>query len=272
LRDLIRKVTVARSSTAAVYDAFAPYYDDFTSASDYEAWARETLALARLHGLRGERLLDLACGTGKSFMPFYERGFSITACDSSAGMLAEAARRAPDARLVHADIRALPALGQFDLVTCIDDSLNYLLDEDELATVFAGIKASLAPGGVAVFDLNTLLAYRTTFACHSVTESGETVFAWRGSSTPDAAPGCEARAQLDVFAPAGDGGYSRVTTEHRQRHFPGERVAALLAAAGLECRSARGVLADCSLVEPGDESAHHKVLYVATRREGGDAE
>jgi SAM-dependent methyltransferase len=264
-------VTVTGGSTAEVYDAFAPYYDAFTSASDYEAWAREALALARLHGLRGERLLDLACGTGKSFMPFYDRGFSVTACDSSAGMLAEASRRAPDAHVVQADIRALPALGEFDLVTCVDDSLNYLLDEDELAAAFAGIRASLAPGGLAIFDVNSLLAYRTTFACHRVTESAGTVFAWRGSSTPDAAPGCEARAALDVFAPADNGSYSRVTTVHRQRHFPGERVAALLAAAGLECRSVRGVLVDCSLVEPADELSHHKVLYIATRREGGDA-
>jgi len=40
-------VTVAGGETSAAYDAFAPYYDAFTSASDYEAWARETLARGR---------------------------------------------------------------------------------------------------------------------------------------------------------------------------------------------------------------------------------
>jgi SAM-dependent methyltransferase len=265
-------VTVAERGTAAAYDAFAPYYDAFTAESDYEAWARETLARARLHGLRGERLLDLACGTGKSFEPFLERGFSVSACDFSTAMLAEAARRAPEAQLVHADVRSLPELGRFDLVTCFDDALNYLLDEDELAAAFDTVRAALAPGGIAVFDLNSLLAYRTTFASDRVTESGELVFAWRGSSAPDAPPGCEAIAQLDVFEACNGARYSRVTVVHRQRHFPRQRVEALLGRAGLECLAVCGVLPDCSLVEPADESVHPKVVYIARHTRGGDAQ
>jgi SAM-dependent methyltransferase len=262
---------VTAGSTASEYDAFAPYYDAFTAASDYEAWARETLVLARRHGLRGRRLLDLACGTGKSFLPFLERGFDVTGCDSSTAMLAEAARRAPGVRLVQADIRALPRLGRFDLVTCFDDSLNYLLSEHELAAAFAGIEASLDAGGLALFDLNSLLAYRSTFACDSVGEDDGLVFAWRGASTPDASPGCLAEARVDVFAPAGDERYSRATSRHRQRHFPREAVVALLEDAGLECLGVHGVLADCSLIDPADESRDLKVLYTASRREGGDA-
>jgi SAM-dependent methyltransferase len=265
-------VTVAEGATAAAYDAFAPYYDAFTSASDYEAWGRETLAHARRHGLRGERLLDLACGTGMSFMPFLERGFAVTACDFSTAMLAEAARRAPAARLVHADVRALPDLGLFDLVISFDDALNYLLDEAELEAAFRGMKRSLAPSGVAVFDLNSLLAYRTTFATDSVTGHGDLVFAWRGCCSPDASPGAEAVAELDVFEPAEHGLYSRARVTHRQRHFPRSRVESLLARAGLECVSVCGVLPDCSLVKPADESVHPKVVYTATHRRGGDDE
>ena len=265
-------MTVAESETSATYEAFAPYYDAFTFESDYEAWARETLALARRHGLRGERLLDLACGTGKSFMPFLERGFSVTACDLSTAMLAEAAGRGPGVRLVQADIRALPELGRFDLVTCFDDALNYLLDEDELAAAFDGMRASLAHGGIAVFDLNSLHAYRTTFASHSVSESDGLVFAWRGLSSPGLPAGGEAAARLDIFAPSEGELYSRVTVTHRQRHFPRPRVEALLRRGGLECLSARGVLPDCSLVEPADESVHPKVVYIATHTRGGDAE
>ena len=263
-------MTVAGGETSAAYDAFAPYYDAFTSESDYEAWGRETLAHARRHGLRGDRLLDLACGTGMSFMPFLARGFGVTACDFSTAMLAEAARRAPGARLVHADIRALPDLGRFDLVTSFDDALNYLLGEDELEAAFHGMARSLAPRGVAIFDLNSLLAYRTTFASYDVTTRGDLVFAWEGSCSPDAPPGCEAVAELDVFAPADAGLYSRARVRHRQRHFSRERVEALLAHAGLECVSVCGVLADCSLVEPADEAVHPKVVYTARHRRGGD--
>jgi SAM-dependent methyltransferase len=256
----------------SAYDAFAPFYDAFTAQSDYEKWCDEVLVLAVRNGLTGQRLLDLACGTGSSFLPFLRRGFSVTACDASQSMLALAAAKAPEVELVRCDIRALPDLGSFDLVTCFDDSLNYLLDEAELTAALAGMEAALAPGGVVVFDLNSLLAYRTTFAGQSVGESGETVFAWRGSSSPDAPPGCEAEALVDVFAPSDGELYSRVTTTHRQRHFPRSRVLASLDAAGLECIAVHGVLPDCSLVEPADEAVHPKVVYISVHRRGGDAQ
>jgi ubiquinone/menaquinone biosynthesis C-methylase UbiE len=61
--------------SSSEYDAFAPYYDAFTADSDYESWTLHVLELLRDHGLRGHALLDLACGSGKSFAPFLERGF-----------------------------------------------------------------------------------------------------------------------------------------------------------------------------------------------------
>ena len=162
------------------YDAFAPYYDAFTAASDYERWTAQVLELAGRHAAAAETLLDLACGTGNSFLPFLRRGLRVTGCDSSRAMLAEAARKAPEATLVHADIRDVTMLGRFDLVTCFDDSLNYLLDADDLAAALASIVVNLARGGLAIFDVNTLLAYRTTFATDSVSVREGTVFAWRG--------------------------------------------------------------------------------------------
>jgi SAM-dependent methyltransferase len=255
----------------SVYDAFAPYYDAFTAGSDYEAWTRELLGVAERHGIRSGAVLDLACGTGKSFMGLLERGFRVTGCDSSSAMLAEAACRAPATTLVQADLRSLPELGRFDLVTCIDDSLNYLPDDAALAAAFAGIERNLDSHGVVLFDLNSLLAYRTTFASHTLSERDGIVFAWQGSSTSEAAPGSRAEATIDAFAPEPGGLYRRVTTCHVQRHFPRARVVELLARAGLECLGVYGVRGDCSLVEPAVETDHLKLLYTARRAKGGDA-
>jgi SAM-dependent methyltransferase len=254
------------------YDTFAPFYDAFTAASDYETWAREALAAATRHGLAGDSLLDLACGTGKSFLPFLRRGFAVTGCDASSAMLAEAAIKAPEVELVRRDIRELPSLGSFDLVTCFDDSLNYMLDPGGLAASFRGIAANLAPGGVALFDLNTLRAYRTTFERDSVSERDGTVFAWRGESSPDFSPGEAATARIDIFAARGDGLYERTVTRHEQRHFPRGEVEGLLRDAGLRCVAVYGALDDGPLVEPADESAHLKVLYIARHAEGGVGE
>lgn len=263
-------MTVTEPAVGGGYESFAPWYDAFTAGSDYEAWTEYALALARSHGLRGTRLLDVACGTGKSFLPFRERGFEVTGCDASPAMLSEAARKAPGVDLVEADMRKLPDLGRFDLVTCFDDSLNYLLDEDQLAAALASMAGNLAQSGLVLFDLNTLLAYRTTFARDAVSTRDAATFVWRGDSSADAPPGCRATATIDVFAVRPDGLYERSASRHPQRHFPPHAVTALMRSAGLQCLGVHGVLDDGSQVRELDESRQLKVMYVARLAKGGD--
>ena len=258
-------------TTSEEYDAFAPYYDAFTAGSDYEAWTRHVLELAHRLGLRGTSLLDLACGTGKSFVPFLRRGFDVTGCDISREMLARAASKAPGVRLVRADLRELGTLGRFDLVTCFDDSLNYLLDESDLAHAVRGIAANLSPTGIVLFDLNTLQAYRTTFAGDSVVERDGTVLAWHGEGATDAPAGCTASATIHVFTPRGDELYQRIRTRHIQRHFSPECVRALLDSAGLDCLGVYGARNDGSLDPRLDETRHLKAVYAARPSKGGDA-
>src|SRR5690348_628448 len=102
------------SATAAVasYDVFADSYDAFTHHHDYALWTTKLEELASRHGLIGRRLLDVGCGTGKSFAPFLNRGYEVTACDPSEGMLREAERKWAGAAELHlADARTLPSLG-----------------------------------------------------------------------------------------------------------------------------------------------------------------
>jgi ubiquinone/menaquinone biosynthesis C-methylase UbiE len=263
-------MTATTVPSSGAYESLAPWYDAFTAGSDYEAWTAHAMALAGTYGLSGTRLLDVACGTGQSFMPFVERGFEVTGCDSSAAMLARAATKAPDVALVEADMRDLPELGRFDLVTCFDDSLNHLLEPDELAAALASMARNLDESGLILFDLNTLLAYRTTFAVDAVSTHERVTFLWRGGSSPDAPPGCQASARIDVFAERCDGLFERTASEHRQRHFPPHLVTALIERAGLDCLGVHGVLDDGSHVSEADESRQLKVMYVARLAKGGD--
>jgi hypothetical protein len=185
-------------------------------------------------------------------------------------MLAEARRKAPGAALVRADVRELGSIGRFDLVTCFDDSLNYLLEDADLAMALASAAANLDRHGLFLFDLNTLLAYRTTFAADSVAERDGAVFAWRGESAGDAGPGCRASATIEVFAPREEGLYERVSSRHVQRHHPAGRVTALMEAAGLRCVAIHGVRDDGSLERRPDETRQLKVLYAARRAKGGE--
>jgi SAM-dependent methyltransferase len=105
--------------------------------------------LAREHGLSGRRVLDVACGTGKSLLPLVRRGYEGSGCDLSAGMLERAGAALPGAPLHRADMRALPRrLGTSDWITCLDDTLNYLLGDDDLARALASMAGLLRPGGL----------------------------------------------------------------------------------------------------------------------------
>lgn len=243
------------------YEAIAPVYDDFTAHHDYELWLGNILPKAHSHGLRGRRLLDVGCGTGKSFLPMLERGWEVTACDISPSMLELARAKAGGAaRLSVADMRKLPRFGEFDLVWALDDAVNYLLSGEELEEALSGMKANLAPGGLLMFDVNTLQAYRTFFAEEQRVERGGRQLIWRGQGSAEAAPGSIGEAHFEVEA---EGALAVKTHTHRQRHFPEEEVRARLGSAGLECLDAYGHGFDAVPKQPVDELEHSKVVYIA---------
>ena len=249
---------------AGAYDALAPVYDLFTAGYAHERWLAALEALAAEHGLAGRRVLDVACGTGKSFLPLLDRAYEVTGCDISPAMLERAGRKAPNVRLVAADMRALPALGEYDLVTCLDDALNYLPGDGDLLDTLRGLRRCLAPAGLAVWDVNTQAMYRGAFARTWAVEDDEALVLWRGSESEGFAAGDPAHAVIDVFEP-GPGGWRRSTSHHRQRHWPAAVVADTARAAGLSMLAVRGQRHGARLEAALDEDAHPKAVFLACR-------
>jgi SAM-dependent methyltransferase len=248
------------------YEAIAPVYDEFTAHHDYELWLGNLLPELTRLGLRGDRLLDVACGTGKSFIPMLERGWKVTACDISPAMVELARAKVGDAvELSVADMRELPEFGEFDLVWCLDDAINYLLSREELEQALGGMRRNLGPGGLLMFDVNALSAYRTFFAEEVVVERDGRRLVWKGRSTPDAEAGTIAEASFEVLpAEGGREGEPQIAPEmHRQRHFPEAEVLAALESAGLECLEVFGHGEDAVLRQPLQDEVHSKAVYIA---------
>ena len=252
------------------YEAMAPVYDDFTAHHDYEGWITDLLEALGKRGLQGQRLLDVGCGTGKSFMPMLSRGWQVTACDISPAMLELARQKAGEgARLEVADMLDLPRFGEFDLVWALDDAINYLLSPEELVQALSGMRANLASTGLLLFDVNELTAYRTFFAGVEVVERGGHRLVWKGQAPPDVAPGSICESHLEVLPADGEGEPGGVpVATHRQRHFPEAEVLAALAAAGLECLDVYGHGLDGIPVQPLDVANHTKAIYVARAARG----
>ena len=239
------------------YDTFAPAYEDFNRGYMYERWTGRLLEKAEQAGLKGNRLLDVACGTGLSFVAMLERGWRVTGCDISPEMLAIAEEKFGDrAELFVADMRELSEVGEFDLIWAVNDPVNYLLSPEELEATLGGMRRNLAATGIGLFDTNTLVTYRTFFSEESVVNQNGRQLVWQGKlASEDVAPGVFAEAS---FEEVGAEGSAHV---HRQRHFPRSDVEGAIERAGLECIALYGEL-NGDLTLGLDENLHTKAVYL----------
>jgi SAM-dependent methyltransferase len=254
-------------SAAEAYDSLADVYDVLTGAYAYGPWLRAIEALAAERGVHGRRLLDIACGTGKSFLPLAEAGYQVSACDVSPGMVAIAQRKAPEATITVADMRYLERLGEFDLITCLDDAVNYLLDVEDLEGFFRGVALNLAPGGLAVFDANSVRAYENEFARDWLAEDASCFIAWSAKPSDGGAPDRH-RAVVHIFARQG-AGWSRRQSIHEQRHWSREQIEAAATCASLKIMAVYGQHRGAVLEPSFDEMTHNKALYLLAHEERG---
>ncbi len=94
---------------ARMFDDVAPRYDlvnDVLSLGQARGWRRVTVDAVGAKS--GQRVLDLAAGTGTSSEPYADAGVDVVACDFSLGMLRVGKRRRPDIDFVAGDATALP--------------------------------------------------------------------------------------------------------------------------------------------------------------------
>ncbi|MCW5715918.1 MAG: class I SAM-dependent methyltransferase [Bauldia sp.] len=140
-----------------------PYGEDFSAAyaGRWDGWVRLAWPLITPHlPAGGSRWLDLCCGSGTLLRMAGGLGYAATGVDRSRHQLATAARKAPGARLVEGDVARLALRETFDVVTCLFDSLNYLVGLADLDRALAGARRHLAAGGVFLFDVKTADGFR----------------------------------------------------------------------------------------------------------------
>ena len=147
----------------AIYQGLAKIYDLLMSGIDYEEWADYINSLVGKQNREIGSVLDIACGTGSTSIPLAKRGWRVTGVDLSLPMLQQARRKAGEEKLevlfLQQDIRDLEFSRGFDLVTCYQDGLNYLLTAEDLARTFQSVYSVLNPGGLFIFDLNMVEKY-----------------------------------------------------------------------------------------------------------------
>ena len=252
------------------YQLYAPYYDltgQIRFAVLMGQYLREVL---ERHPAPRRRALDLACGTGTLALMLADSGWDVVGLDASAAMLEQARAKAANldtagsAVFVQGDMRRPFAAGRaglqrasFGLATCVYDSLNYLLDEADLAACFAGIAAALAPGGVAVLDMNTRYFLEHDWLPSEVLELPG--FVQVSQSHFDPATACSTMV-LTGFSGDDTQGYERFDETHVERAYEPAAVAALLEQAGMRVEASY----DCFTFQPLSERTQ-RIAWVARK-------
>ncbi|MFK2824435.1 class I SAM-dependent methyltransferase [Bacillus sp. B190/17] len=147
------------------YERFAHIYDFLMGDAPYEEW----MVFFQRHAsaLSGKEVLDLACGTGEFTWRLAEAGWEVTGVDLSDSMLFVARQKAEEKNLsiplFQQDMRELEGIGPFDVITIFCDSLNYLLEKEDVKRTFESVYRQLKPGGLFSFDVHSLYKMRHTF-------------------------------------------------------------------------------------------------------------
>jgi SAM-dependent methyltransferase len=134
------------------YGAFAYAYDKGLGARFFKAARRLLEEVMDRYPTSRRTHLDLACGTGLAVQYFAKNGWKSTGVDASYAMLGLAKKRAP--RVVAGDLRALPFRGRFARITCLYDSLNHMLDRDDLVAAFRSVRSVMDHDSLFLFDVN----------------------------------------------------------------------------------------------------------------------
>ncbi|MFJ3231111.1 class I SAM-dependent methyltransferase [Streptomyces sp. NPDC086787] len=259
--------TVRPDHAADAYDATASFYDVLTQHDDYDAFAAVLDRLIQDAGPRGRRLLDAGCGNGRSSVLFADRGYDVTGVDISPAMIDMARSRHAATGIEFAvhDVRRPLAHEPYDVVLCMSDIFNYLIEPAQVSEAFHSIAASLTTGGVLIFDANTAYGYDLMRAPH-VMRGEDTFVVTRGNSEEEGGVR-RFRIVLDAFQPAAGqpGLWTRKTVEHFQAHHSPREFTDLLTAAGLRLVGHHGLHISGTLADGIDETTHTKGLYVAVK-------
>ncbi|MFD1429873.1 class I SAM-dependent DNA methyltransferase [Lacticaseibacillus mingshuiensis] len=223
-----------------IYTTFAEVYDRLMDDSLYSRWCDYVTARV---APRGQRLLELAGGSGSLAVLLAQAGFAVTDLDLSGDMLALAEPKIEaagvDVPLVQGDMLALDAIGlaPFDVVTCFDDSLCYMPDLASVAQVFQQVAKLLPAGGDFFFDAHSLHQMDDIFPGFMYNDQTETqAFLWT-SYEGEVPHSIEHDLTFFLYDEAIDA-YHPLAETHKERTYPQADFEKTLAQAGFKLVSA----------------------------------
>ena len=248
----------------ASYQSFAQVYDLFMDNIDYDSWSRYLIGLLKEYGVSDGLVLELGCGTGSMTQRLAQVGYDMIGADLSADMLdiAMEKREASGLDILYLlqDMREFELYGTVRAVVSICDSMNYMLEEEDLLNVCKLVNNYLDPGGMFIFDLNTEKKYRAMGETTIAENRDEASFIWENYFDEE-----EKINEYDLtlfIRDEEDGRYDKFEEFHEQRAYPLAVIREIIEKSGLEFVT----MYDAFTHEPATEDSER--VYVIAREHG----
>lgn len=246
------------------YNTLAGAYDGLTRDIDYAAVCDFLEAVLRASGKKmPETVLDLACGTGSTSVLLARRGYRVLGADISEEMLTVAAQKAAELTenapyFIRQPMQRLRLPQEVDAVVCLLDSLNYLTDPADCRETFRRVYASLAPGGVFFFDINTPEKLHALDGQVFLDENEESYCVWRAEF--DREENC-CYYGIDLFCKHG-ALWERSFEQHCEYAYAPDELEAWLSEAGFAAVRRFG---DCRMEAPRENE--QRIYFAAWKEE-----
>jgi SAM-dependent methyltransferase len=271
------------------YSDFASVYDTFMDETPYDVWGDFIEGLINKYGLskpypdgkpkatdeedseaalneEKNLIVELGCGTGSFTMVMAKKGYDIMGIDYSEDMLGiarnKAAKEGLELMYLEQDMRELDLYCTAGTILSVCDSVNYVLEDDEIIETFRLVNNFLYPKGVFIFDFNTLHKYRDVIGDTTIAENREDCsFIWENYFHEDEHVN---EYDLTIFVKTSEKEeiFKRFNETHYQRGYTLEEMRGFIEAAGLEFITA--IDADTH-EEPTDDSER---IYIVAREQG----
>lgn len=216
------------------YTGFAEVYDEFMEDVPYEKWRDLVVAELKKEGIADGLVLDLGCGTGTFTRMLAEAGYDMIGVDGSQEMLMEAREKTADRGILYLcqDMREFELYGTVRAIVSTCDTMNYLLTPEDFIRTLRLANNYLDPGGVFIFDLNTLYKFREVMGNTTIAENGEDAsFIWDNYFDEETGRN---EYDLTLFIRQENGLFARVSEVHEEQGYAPEQILEFIARSGME--------------------------------------
>lgn len=203
------------------YERFAYLYDELMKDVPYEKWVKLIQKLQNQYQFTGNKILDLACGTGELSVMLAKHGYDVTGVDLSADMLTVAQNKAEKngcrVHFFQQDMSELELIDEYDIIGIFCDSLNYLVTEDEVRKTFTRVYRFLKKGGLFLFDVHTVYKMNEIFKNQTFTYDNDHIYYIWDCFEGDAPNSVEH--ELTFFVEDQSGKFDRIDENHYQKTY-----------------------------------------------------